>query len=175
MTCEVCGAVVSREILPKGHQYEAVVTAPTCTEGGYTTYTCSVCGDSYVDDHTDALGHDFQVTVVEAQEGAEGYTQHTCLRCGYSYRDGFTEALACPSAHFTDVDTGRWYHEGVDFAVSNGLMKGVSDTQFRPEGILTAWPVSRRAKGRRPSPTSPAAGITPRPWPGPMRPESERA
>ena len=137
VTCEVCGAVVSREILPKGHQYEAVVTAPTCTEGGYTTYTCSVCGDSYVDDHTDALGHDFQVTVVEAQEGAEGYTQHTCLRCGYSYRDGFTEALACPSAHFTDVDTGRWYHEGVDFAVSNGLMKGVSDTQFRPEGILT--------------------------------------
>ena len=68
-SCEVCGAVVSREILPKGHQYEAVVTAPTCTEGGYTTYTCSVCGDSYVDDHTDALGHDFQVTVVEAQEG----------------------------------------------------------------------------------------------------------
>ena len=32
------------------HHYEAVVTGPTCTEQGYTTYTCSVCGDSYVGD-----------------------------------------------------------------------------------------------------------------------------
>ena len=38
------------------HSYEAAVTAPTCTEGGYTTYTCS-CGDVYVADQTDALGH----------------------------------------------------------------------------------------------------------------------
>ncbi len=36
--------------------YNAVVTAPTCTEQGYTTYTC-VCGDSYVADYVDALGH----------------------------------------------------------------------------------------------------------------------
>ena len=38
------------------HSYEAVVTAPTCTEGGYTTYTCE-CGDSYIADETAALGH----------------------------------------------------------------------------------------------------------------------
>lgn len=31
------------------HDYDAVVTEPTCTERGYTTYTCE-CGDSYVDD-----------------------------------------------------------------------------------------------------------------------------
>ena len=30
------------------------MTAPTCTEPGYTTYTCSVCGDSYVADETPA-------------------------------------------------------------------------------------------------------------------------
>ncbi|MBR6392222.1 MAG: hypothetical protein IKS12_02950, partial [Eubacterium sp.] len=40
-----------------GHDYQAVVTAPTCTEGGYTTYTCSRCNDSYTDDATAALGH----------------------------------------------------------------------------------------------------------------------
>ena len=38
------------------HSYEAVITAPTCTEGGYTTYTCE-CGDTYVADETEALGH----------------------------------------------------------------------------------------------------------------------
>ena len=42
-----------------GHSYEAVVTDPTCTEKGYTTYTCAACGDSYVDDYADALGHSF--------------------------------------------------------------------------------------------------------------------
>ncbi len=38
-----------------GHKYESVVTEPTYTEQGYTTHTCSVCGDSYVDSYTDVL------------------------------------------------------------------------------------------------------------------------
>lgn len=41
------------------HDYKAVVTKPTCTEQGYTTYTCTKCNDSYVDNYTNALGHDF--------------------------------------------------------------------------------------------------------------------
>ncbi|MBQ7415820.1 MAG: InlB B-repeat-containing protein, partial [Oscillospiraceae bacterium] len=41
-----------------GHKYEAVVTAPTCTEAGYTTYTCSACGDSYTEAGEAALGHE---------------------------------------------------------------------------------------------------------------------
>ena len=44
--------------LPHEHVYESVVTAPTCTEQGYTTHTCS-CGDSYVDSYVDAIGHNF--------------------------------------------------------------------------------------------------------------------
>ena len=41
------------------HTYESSVTAPTCTEQGYTTYTCE-CGDSYVDDYVDATGHTYE-------------------------------------------------------------------------------------------------------------------
>ena len=40
-----------------GHSYDAVVTYPTCTVGGYTTHTCSKCGDTYNDTYTDAAGH----------------------------------------------------------------------------------------------------------------------
>lgn len=41
------------------HNYKGVVTKPTCTEDGYTTYTCS-CGDSYViADKESKLGHNF--------------------------------------------------------------------------------------------------------------------
>ena len=38
------------------HEYLPKVTAPTCTEAGYTTYTCA-CGKSYTDDVEPAAGH----------------------------------------------------------------------------------------------------------------------
>ena len=40
------------------HNYIEEIIAPTCTEQGYTTYTCS-CGDNYVDNYVDAKGHSF--------------------------------------------------------------------------------------------------------------------
>jgi len=66
--CSVCNEVFAvQEVVPAlGHKYEAVVTEPTCSEAGYTTYTCSVCGDSYVADETEALGH--TIVVEEAKE-----------------------------------------------------------------------------------------------------------
>ena len=45
----------TEEDTPHTHSYTAVVTEPTETECGYTTYTCE-CGDSYVADYTEALG-----------------------------------------------------------------------------------------------------------------------
>ena len=35
------------------------MTAPTCTEQGYNTHTCTRCGNIYKDEYTDALGHDW--------------------------------------------------------------------------------------------------------------------
>ncbi len=40
------------------HNYTAEVTAPTCTEQGYTVYTCA-CGDTYTADYTDPTGHSY--------------------------------------------------------------------------------------------------------------------
>jgi len=42
-----------------GHDYSDTVIPPTCTEQGYTSHTCSVCGDIIVDTYVDALGHDW--------------------------------------------------------------------------------------------------------------------
>ena len=36
------------------HSYRESVTNPTCTERGYTTHTCDLCGNVYVDNYTDA-------------------------------------------------------------------------------------------------------------------------
>ena len=41
------------------HSYESTVTAPTCSKGGYTTYTCTACGDSYTSDQTSAVDHSY--------------------------------------------------------------------------------------------------------------------
>ena len=43
----------------------------------------------------------------------------------------------CPSAHFTDIGAGDWYHEAVDFAVENGLFGGMSATTFEPNTAMT--------------------------------------
>ena len=65
------------------HRYKDAVTAPTCTEKGYTTHTCT-CGDSYVDTYVDALGHawDDGVVTKPATETETGVKTFTCTRCG---------------------------------------------------------------------------------------------
>ena len=68
--------VETREIKMLGHNYVGVETKPTCTENGYTTYTCTDCENSFVSDYVDALGHDWgewnttkAATCVEEGEG----------------------------------------------------------------------------------------------------------
>ena len=74
------------------HSYTSEVTAPTCTEPGYTTYTCT-CGDSYTDSETEALGHSYTAVVTEPTCTERGYTIHTCATCGDNYIDSETDAL----------------------------------------------------------------------------------
>ncbi|MCD7890010.1 MAG: hypothetical protein LUG23_08905, partial [Oscillospiraceae bacterium] len=103
--CSVCGNYYSDEdcttevaledtiVEAIGHNYEAVITESTCTEDGYTTYTCSNCGDSYVADETEATGHSYESVVTEPTCTEGGYTTHTCSNCGDTYTDSETEAL----------------------------------------------------------------------------------
>lgn len=42
-----------------GHSYNSVVTPPTCQSGGYTTHTCTLCGDEYTDSETPATGEHY--------------------------------------------------------------------------------------------------------------------
>ena len=65
------------------HEYQTSVTDPTCTEQGYTTYTCANCDDSYRGDFTAALGHDFSILIDHKNPTAdeEGYDVWGCSRC----------------------------------------------------------------------------------------------
>ena len=68
-----------------GHTYSEVVTEPTCTEGGYTTYTCEICGKEKVSDFVEPKGHTYIETVTPATCVSYGYTEHKCADCGDRY------------------------------------------------------------------------------------------
>jgi hypothetical protein len=69
------------------HSYSASTVYPTCTEGGYTVYTCS-CGASYTDNYTSALGHDWSSwTKQEATCTSAGVIAYQCNRCSSYYEE----------------------------------------------------------------------------------------
>ncbi len=90
--CSRCDATETRDVNAKGHSYNDVVTAPTCTEKGYTTHTCSACHDSSVDSYVDALGHDYKAVVTKPTCTEQGYTTYTCSRCNDSYKADYVPA-----------------------------------------------------------------------------------
>lgn len=103
--CSRCDYSTYVEKAALGHNYQSVVTNPTCTEQGYTTHTCSRCGDSYIDSYVDALGHDWDVGVVTIQptETEKGERTFTCSRCGATKTEAIPEL---PHTHsYTDVVT----------------------------------------------------------------------
>lgn len=59
--------------------YDVTVTEATCTEAGYTTHVCKICGYTYVDGNVEALGHSWS----EWTDTEDG-TAHTriCSGCG---------------------------------------------------------------------------------------------
>lgn len=65
------------------HSYIDTLVAPTCTEKGYTIYTCA-CGDSYQDSEVASTGHiwDDWVTTVQPTSQLEGTKEHKCINCG---------------------------------------------------------------------------------------------
>ncbi len=42
------------------HSCTFVTVPPTCTVMGYTDYTCSICGTSYIGDYVEATGHSYE-------------------------------------------------------------------------------------------------------------------
>ena len=85
--CSWCGTTLvhATEIPMLEHSYDTVVTEPTCTEGGYTTYTCTVCSDTYTADLTEATGHDYTYT-----NNSENHTVGCSNGCGYSATEDHT-------------------------------------------------------------------------------------
>ncbi len=74
------------------HNYTTQIVDPTCTEQGYTIYTCE-CGETYNADNVDALGHsftDYKVVGVSATDKTLTIMVANCDRTGCSKTDSKT-------------------------------------------------------------------------------------
>ena len=137
------------------HTYEGyTVTAPTCTEPGYTTHKCTSCDYSYNDSYIEPLGHNYTEEVTKPTCTERGYTTYTCS-CGDSYKSDYKDALGhdykngtctrCgvkdpnykPQANFTDVAAGSYCYDAVQWAVANGITNGTDATHFSPNAGCT--------------------------------------
>lgn len=76
-----------------GHDYAQTVTPATCVSGGYTTYVCTRCNDTYVGNHVDPIGHSYNNVVTPPTCTAGGYTTHTCVRGDSTFVDSQTSPL----------------------------------------------------------------------------------
>ncbi len=94
--CAECGDVATESCT-----YNDVVTAPTETERGYTTHTCTVCGYTFVDSYVDALGYTVSfsvptgVTPRDSMNAAAGTTitlPNPGAPTGYTFVGWVTEA-----------------------------------------------------------------------------------
>ena len=119
------------------HNNADKVTAPTCTEQGYTTHVCKDCGTVFTDRYVDALGHDFRKGV--------------CTRCAAQDPNWGTRKNP-----FVDVGQKDYYYDAVLWAVDQGVTAGMDATHFAPNGTCTRAQVVAflwRAAGK-PEPSS---------------------
>ena len=83
-TCSRCDYSTTFKEIPMGHKYTSIVTPPTCLNGGYTTHTCSECGDTYKDAFTDPTGHTmgnwYQWTFI-TKDSDDAEMRSDCLNC----------------------------------------------------------------------------------------------
>ena len=87
-----CGLKEERVIpvLSHIHHYITTTVEPTCTERGYTIYTCD-CGEKYEDNYVGALGHNFTnyISDENATCTKDGTKTSKCDRC--EERDTITD------------------------------------------------------------------------------------
>ncbi len=110
-------------------------TAPTCTEDGVETRTCSRCPESE-NRPINALGHDYQDVVTDPTCTEGGYTTHTCSRCNNSYTDNETEALGHDFGDWGETTPPSCTEDGVETRSCSRC----PETETRPiEALGHAW------------------------------------
>lgn len=162
------------------HRYTETVTEPTCTEKGYTTYTC-ICGRSYVDNYVDALGHtevvdpavaatcektgltegkhcsvcnEVLVAQKETPKTEHKFSNGKCSVCGAA-DPNYVAPVVNP---FKDVKEGDAFYDEILWAADKGIINGDGTGNYNPnDGITRAqivmilWNAAGNKEASKPS------------------------
>ena len=113
-----------------GHNLTAVVTAPTCTESGYTMYSCTRCDYETKDSETAALGHKYAVVYQFNETGH----YHSCIRC-----DAVTET----EAHIADYPQATEAHGITCVKCNYKIAEAIEHTHTPKKSVAEVLPTCK--------------------------------
>ncbi len=145
--CTVCNTEISRitktvDVLPHSYDNGVVTTAPTCTEAGVKTFTCSACGDTYTE-NIEKTDHNYTSVVTVPTCTANGYTTFTCA-CGDSYTanevpaTGHTVVIdnaVAPTCSATGLTEGSHCSVCNDVIVEQTVVETLAHTDDNDDGV----------------------------------------
>ena len=135
----------TEKIPATGHAYTDAVTPPACESKGYTTHTCTNCGDSYTDSETDALGHDWQKTSrTEAKCGQDGSIQYVCSHDASHTK---TETITAAGHSYTDTVTPPTC-ESTGYTTHTCTNCGDSYTDSKTDALGHDWQETSRTEAK---------------------------
>ena len=113
------------------HNFTSTVTDPTYEEGGYTTYTCSVCGYSYTDNETDKLENNYSST----WSYDEDTHWHACIDEGYEHLRADEES----HSYVTSVTDPSYESGGYTTYTCSVCGYSYTDNEVEPWPITITW------------------------------------
>ena len=149
-TCTDCSYTYKDQFIePIEHNYQTVVTAPTCTKEGSTLYTCE-CGSSYTSDIVSPTGHSYSKNVAEPTCLTGGSTKYTCDICADSYVSDLTDAKGhsikstviaptCTAGGYTlnECECGYSYQDSLLPPLGHSLVEVITAPTCTAEGFTT--------------------------------------
>ena len=113
------------------------VTSPDCVNGGYTTYTCTACGDSYTDNVTEALGHSMSGWTLTTAPvyGKVGQETNECANCDYFEVRDYIAAAAIGNTYYASFEAALANAKAGDTIVLLAPVTVTEDTELNIEGI----------------------------------------
>ncbi|MBO5261455.1 MAG: hypothetical protein J6B45_00245 [Clostridia bacterium] len=150
-TCSVCAQTKEEFLHATGHNWDSgLIIAPTCTEKGYTRFTCTDegCGKTYNAYYVDEIGHSYDdgVETKHPTLKAEGELTYSCVRegCDESYTEVLPMATIGDSSFVIGLDNIISFEEYISSDIPHekrnylnlfdGIKVNASNSQSTPGG-----------------------------------------
>ena len=118
-------------------EHQEVITAASCTVGGTSRVKCKSCDETFTFE-TLATGHTWGEWDAYTPPARGESIEISCRCTNPGCNETKTRIIkGDPLVPFTDVALGKWYYEPVAWGFSNGVVSGLTTTQFGPKASCT--------------------------------------